>query len=48
MSEFLLPLPFTMGMFQVGADFFLLVRPEKPLKWLAEYLAKKSAEVEGS
>ena len=23
-------------------------RPEKPLKWLADFLAQKSAEVEGS
>ena len=30
--------------FEIHANGF---RPEKPLKWLAEYLARRSAEIEG-
>jgi COMPASS component SDC1 len=31
-----------------GVKILAMERPEQPLKWLSEYLAKKSEEVEGA
>jgi len=31
-----------------GMKYLAAYEPEKPLKWLSEFLAKRSAEVEGS